>query len=182
MSNSASSEITAYCRTRLLRWRVLVLWLLLLAALVAANPSLSVDQGVTGAVFLALALAVLRLWDDLADLPHDQVHHSERILVRSTHLGVFRAVVWMGTVLLALSLWPDLQRLAMYGGLLAALAWFYHGPWRARVARLPRACLVLAKYPVLVVLAGAEPSKRTWLIGLILYALLAAHEWQDTSA
>ena len=61
----------------------------------------------------------------------------------------------------------------------------WHGSTAARrkcwLARRAREYLVLAKYPVLVVLAGAGPSVRAGLVGLLLYAVLAAHEWQDAT-
>lgn len=182
LSNSALSDTVGYAQTRLLQWRIALLWLLLVAALLAAEPGLSAAQLIAGAVFLALAVVLLRLWDDLADLPHDRAAHPQRVLVRSAHLGVFRALVAAGLPLLALLLVPDLRRLAIYGALLAVLAWLYHGPGGTRLARPLRTGLVLAKYPVLVFLAGAAPSGRTALVGLLLYALLAAHERLDRTA
>ena len=182
LSNSALADTVGYAWTRLLRWRIVALWLLLVAALLTSRPDLSATQWVAGLGFLMMAVMLLRLWDDLADLQHDRAKHPERLLVRSTHLSVFRAVVWTGLPLIALLLLPDLQRLATYSVLLAALAWLYRRPQKIPLTRRAREYLVLAKYPVLVILAGAGPSVRTALVGLLLYALLAAYEWQDATA
>jgi hypothetical protein len=182
LSNSALSDIAGYARTRLRCWRIAVLWLLLVAALAAAGPGRSAARWVAGLCFLTLAVLLLRLWDDLADLLHDRVAHPERVLVQSTRPGSFRAGVWMGLPLLALFLWPDPWRLASWGALLAVLAWLYHGAPRFRPARAAREYLVLAKYPVLVMLAGAAPSLRAALVGVLLYSLLAFHAWRDQTS
>ncbi len=168
-----------YSRTRLLHWRMAALWLLLSGALWAAAPGLSVTQLGAAAALLALAAAVLRLWDDLADVSHDEAAHPERVLVSSGNLRPFVALVATGLLILMLALLDEPTRLAVYCALLAGFALLYHSRSARALPRPVRACLVLAKYPVLVVLAGAGFSGRAWLVLLALYAALCVFEWRD---
>jgi len=180
--SSMATEVLAYARTRLLRWRMAGLWVLLLVGLVTAGPVPSVDSFAGQAAFLALATAVLRLWDDLADLSHDRREHPGRVLVASADLSAFVGLVAVGLLALALVLLDERQRLTTYGALLVALGLLYHSPLATALPRGLRGYLVLSKYPVLLFLAGAEPSGRGWLAALGLYAVLAVHEWRDDRA
>lgn len=182
LSSSLIIEAIQYSRTRLLRWRLAALWMLLLAGLLATAAVLpSPATLATHAALLALAVALLRLWDDLADLSHDRRTHPERVLVAAVDPRPFVALLAIGLLALALAFLDDARRLSIYCGLLAALALLYHGPLRSSFPRPVRAYLVLSKYPVLVFLAGAPPSGRAWLVALCLYAVLGVYEWRDDS-
>ncbi len=176
------AETLAYARTRLLRWRLGGLWALLLVALATGGAIASLASLVWQAVFLALAIAALRLWDDLADLDHDRAEHPERVLVRSTHLSLFVALAAAGLLLLALVLLDERQRLAIYAVLLVGLGLLYHTALAGVLPRALRGYLLLSKYPVLLFLAGAQPSSRAWLTALCVYVAVAVYEWRDDSA
>lgn len=179
LSNFALAELGRYARTRLVCRRVVALWLLLIGALLAAAPVPPLGSVLAEAGFLGLAIALLRLWDDLADLPHDRAKHPHRVLATSSNLTCFRALAGIGLPLLGLALLPDLRRVVVYGALLGILAWLYHGRMAAGLSRPARTYLVLVKYPVLVFVGGAGPSARALLVGLVFYGLLCIHEWHD---
>jgi len=171
------SDAAAYSRTRLLRGRVLLLWLLLIAAMAMAAGPLSIETLALRSGFLALAMGLLRLWDDLADLSRDRREHPERVLVNSDNLRPFILVLVIGLLLVPLAFPGDDRRLISYGCLLIGLALLYHGPAGRRLPRPQRSYLVLVKYPVLIFLAGAPASGRGLLTGLGLYLLLGLYEW-----
>ncbi len=179
LSNSTVADAVQYSRSRLLRWRIAALWALLAATLWAAEPLPDANRLVAPALFLALAMGLLRLWDDLADLDHDRAKHPQRVLVQSAGVLPFMAAVAIGLPLMAVMLLDDSRRVAVYCALLAGLGLLYHSRLGTRVPRAVRAGLVLVKYPVLVYLAGAGPSSRAWLAGLGLYAALLVYEWRD---
>lgn len=179
LSNSQIADAREYTRSRLLRWRILALWALLVATRLIAAPLPDPESVATPALFLALALVVLRLWDDLADLEYDRSRHPQRMLVRSDNLSMFVAVVVLGLLLMGGAQADDSRRLAVYVALLVWLALLYHSSLGIRVPRTARAVLVLIKYPVLVYLAGADPSRRAGLAALFLYLALLMYEWRD---
>ncbi len=181
LSSSTVAEALRYAHSRLVRWRMAALWGLLVATRAVAAPD-SLARLAAPALFLALATALLRLWDDLADLAHDRVVAPRRVLVTSADLRPFAAVAGAGLVLLAVMLFADPPRLAVYLGLLVGLGSIYHLRLTAGLPRPTRAALVLVKYPLLVYLAGAGPSTRAALSALGLYAVLLSYEWRDDAA
>lgn len=179
LSNSTVADAVQYSRSRLLRWRIVGLWALLLLTRLVAAPLPDAASVAPPALFLALALVLLRLWDDLADLEHDRAHHPQRVLVRSANRRAFAAAVALGLLLLVTALAADGRRVVVYGALLAWLGLLYHSGWRTRLPRAAREGLLLVKYPVLVFLAGAGPSRQAWVAGLVLYAVLLVYDWRD---
>ena len=179
MSSSVLNEACEYAHSRLLRARVAALWLLVAGALVIAAPGLSPDRVAGAAGFLLLAVAVLRLWDDLADREHDRVLHPERVLTRTTHVGVFAVGVVLGLAVLAATVFPHPSRVMGLIVLVLVLGFLYHGPAKRVMPRAARAFLVIAKYPILVFVAGAPPSQRAWAVTLVLYVVLGVFEWLD---
>jgi 4-hydroxybenzoate polyprenyltransferase len=117
-------------------------------------------QAVAAAVGLVWAF---RLWDDLADLAYDRIHHPERKLVSSTTRPSFAAA--LGIVLAAAVgalVLAERPRQALALGLLCAFLAAVYLPWRGRVdRRLMRAHLVLAKYPVFIYVAAVRPVSTT---------------------
>jgi hypothetical protein len=119
-----------------------------------------------------LALAGMRLWDDLADLPHDRVHHPERVLSRSTET----APAWIASVT-TLYLCPGLVaagqgRVAVFTGLVFALSVLYAANLHTRPAG---AWLRLLKYPALVVALGGGLAPLD-LLALALVYLGVCHD------
>jgi hypothetical protein len=177
LSNSTLNVGQQYLRSRLLRSRIVALWALLVAARTVAAPPERLAELIEPAVFLAVATALLRLWDDLADLGYDRVRHPERVLVVAAEVRPFVTVAVAGLISLIVALAHDERRLITYLALLAWLALLYHGPVSERLARSLRVGWVLVKYPVLVFLAGAGPSFRGCLVAVGLYAGLLIYEW-----
>jgi len=175
----AMTDLIAWIRTRIVLWRVALLWLVVLAATFAAGTR----NALTWTLFVTAVLIVqFRLWDDLEDLPHDRFHAPQRVLVRCTRLQPFRLAfaTSVGVVAAALALLQDREHAAAYLVLLAALATIYRmtdgtGPQRAL-----RAQLVLLKYAGFVLLLADEPAApRALVTASALYATLAVQEWND---
>jgi 4-hydroxybenzoate polyprenyltransferase len=173
------TEWVAWAATRLLQWRIGLLWLMVVAAATAAGAA----EPPAWTLLAAAALVVqFRLWDDLADLPHDRVHAPQRVLVRSTRPGAFRGLLWLSVAPIALAFallqgWP---RLAAYLLLLASAAAIYRTTDSLGARRRLRAQLVLLKYPAFVLLLAEQPAAwRAVAAALVLHAALALHEWHD---
>lgn len=175
-------ELMKYLRTRLLTWRIAGLWFLVMtaAALVAAPVSAADWFRLT--CLTMLLIAQLRLWDDLADLPHDRVHHPERVLVRAARLRPFVLLLAGLMVATALTLLADgdAWRPAIYVTVLGGLALLYHGGIGVALGRAPRTALILVKYPMIALLAAAGPPALSTLpTAVVLYALICAHDFLE---
>jgi 4-hydroxybenzoate polyprenyltransferase len=172
-------DLGAWARTRIAQWRIALLWLVVLAAALAASPR---DSPAWTLLFSAALIVQFRLWDDLEDLTHDRVHAPQRVLVGCTRLGPFRIAfaTSIGLVAAAFALFGGWERVLPYVLLLAAVAAIYrtldaNGPRRAL-----RAQLVLLKYSGFVLLLAHDPAApRALAAAFALYVLLAAHEWLD---
>jgi hypothetical protein len=174
-------ELLAYARTRILRSRILLLWLLVLGASVAAGPS----GGAAGIAWLALASALLiaqfRLWDDLEDIAHDRSLHPDRTLVRSTDLTRFYALLGISIIAAVplFAVFASKLQAVVYLALIVAF-WLLYRMLRAlALRRFPRSMLVLSKYPAFVLLLAIDPL-RLWTaaVAMTLYLLLAVYEWR----
>jgi hypothetical protein len=175
-------ELVKYLRTRLLTWRIAGLWLLVMAAaaLIAA-PITAADWFRLTCVTMVL-IAQLRLWDDLADLPHDRVHHPERVLVRAARLRPFVLSLAGLMIATALTVLADGEawRLAIYVAVLGGLALLYHGGIGALLGRVVRSAMILAKYPMIALLAAAGPPALPALpAAFVLYALICANDFLE---
>jgi len=172
-------DLVAWARTRIAQWRIALLWLVVLAAALAASPR---DAPAWTLLFSAALIVQFRLWDDLEDRAHDRVHAPQRVLVRSSRLAAFRIAfaASVGLVAAAFALFGGWERVLPYVLLLAAMAVLYrtldgNGPRRAL-----RAQLVLLKYSGFVLLLALDPATpRALAAALALYAVLAVHEWHD---
>jgi hypothetical protein len=173
------TELLAWTGTRVLQWRIALLWLLVLAATFAAgSPGAA---GWTLAITAAL-IVQFRLWDDLEDLPHDRVHAPQRVLVRCARLRPFRLVfaASVGAVAVALALVQGWPRVVAYLLLLAAMATLYRTTSGIGARRTLRTQLVLLKYTAFVLLLADDPvAPRALAAASALYVALAAHEWND---
>lgn len=172
-------DLVAWARTRIAQWRIALLWLVVLAAALAAGAR---DAPAWTLLFSAALIVQFRLWDDLEDLAHDRVHAPQRVLVRCSRLGPFRIAFTasVGLVAAAFALFGGWERVLPYLLLLAAVAALYrtldgNGPRRAL-----RAQLVLLKYSGFVLLLAHDPAApRALAAAFALYAMLAVHEWHD---
>lgn len=176
---SVIRDIVYYCRIRLCDWRVAALWGSLVVLLLVQAPRLSFSELACIAVFLAAATALLRLWDDLADVEYDRAHHPDRVLFTSGNKRAFVALLVAGLAVLWLTLADEPGGFTGFGILLLFLALLYYSRVAKGLPRPVRASLVLVKYPALLTIAGATPSGSTWLIGLMLYVTLGFFEWHD---
>jgi len=179
LSNSRIVDFASYGRTRLVSRRLLALWLsLIVASLLASAVLPAMPELAAEVVFLLLAIVVFRLWDDLADLDHDRLHHADRTLLATSSLRSFIVAVPAGLVLLSLMLREHIPRLLLFLIFVACLALLYHSAPGRRVVRPLRAGLVLAKYPLFLFLL-ATLSLRACVTGLVLFTILWIYEWRS---
>lgn len=159
------AEAQCYLRERILNVRIGLLWLLLLAGVVLTDRD---GFGRLPVLALASALFIIafRLWDDLADREHDRLHHPQRCLVDSPNGGPFYAMVCVLLVILAslVTLLTDGSRALIFLGLLAAFLGVYRGTRNRPDLRSLRTVLVLAKYPVFVLLLARRPDNPVALL------------------
>jgi 4-hydroxybenzoate polyprenyltransferase len=174
-------EALDYARERLLDARLALVTALLVALARFAAPELPAGGLVWQALAAGLAVVGFRIWDDLADLPHDSVHHAERVLVKSAWPSGY-ALTSLFLLAGAAALIFVLQGKA--GATTLALAAAMLG----LVYRLPRTALrqgaCLAKYPAIVfaiVPAGtlAQHPARLLLASGLAWAAVAANDVAD---
>lgn len=174
--NSIHSDLAQYAFTRLLSWRIGALWLLLNTALLLTNTSTqSAPTLMVQATFLLLAITTFRVWDDLADLNYDRLHHPQRTMVVSRHLWPFAAAVIAGMSILAFIRREDPTQLSIFLAMVTLMALLYHSGPGKRVSRPLRAGLVLAKYPLFLLLFS-EASILACFVGLAILLIIAMHE------
>jgi hypothetical protein len=183
-SSSAITEVVAYLRERVLGSRVLLLAVSIAAlACLAETPRDGRDLLLRG-MLAALLVVTFRLWDDLADLPHDRRQYPQRVLARST------ALRWFWSLLLALALLcagalaelGGMPALLLYTGLCLMLAAVYYAPW-LRQRRFARNQLVLLKYPLFIALLCSRnfSGLAAWC-GTLAYLFVSAFDWYDDPA
>lgn len=156
-----ATEARAYFGERILRPRVVLMWLLVLIGILLTT-SAPMSRWPWLAVTSALFILAFRLWDDLEDLAYDRAHHSERCLVRSAHRRTFYAALWMlliGLAALLFFVWGGGRALAFIAMLVAFLAIYALTAMRPD-QRAVRTALVLVKYPGFVVLLADAPGDR----------------------
>ena len=155
--------------------------LLVGAAALGGTPSAAWALA-AGATALLLVFQ-FRLWDDLADAPLDRVAHPERHLPRSESAAPFHAALAVtgGVSLLAVFF---LSGAAAAAGLLGAnalfAAWYRRTPEKRK--RIPGTLLLLAKYPVFVLLLAPAPRDPV-LLALAcaaVYAVACLYEWRTS--
>lgn len=170
------TEGRQYLGERVLKARIGLLWLLLLAGALLVG-----DYPLARLPWLALAGAVFvlafRLWDDLADLEYDRRRHPQRCLVRSLDVRPFRTTLWLLLAALAglFATLADGARALAFLGLVAAFLAMYRVTGNRHELRPLRALLVLAKYPAFVLLLAPRPGEPIALLaafGVFLPPLL----------
>lgn len=111
---------------------------------------------------LALCMVVqFRLWDDLADVENDRVHHPSRVLCQTQSHQVFWGLVGtlciVNTVLIAT--FKSYTALAAFFVLNVACVLWYSMPRKMSSDHVVVHAMVLVKYPVFVFLLGDSPAK-----------------------
>lgn len=162
-----------YLGERILKVRIVLLVLMLLTGVVVTRADAMANLHW---LLLATCLFVLafRLWDDLADLEFDRLHHPDRCLVRSADLRPFYAAQWLLLASLAVFLlvFPQEGRILPFLGLVAAFLAIYRVTTGRPRLRSVRTALVLAKYPAFVLLLAHGPDEpATLLTALVVYLL-----------
>ena len=184
-SISAATDLLAYGRTRIARWRIAVLVAALAALAFIADTPRDAGDAILRVALAALLVLSFRVWDDLADRAFDGAHHPDRVLARTTTRGWFWAAL-AGTAAVtvsALGAFGGAASLPVYGGLIVLLAVVYHGPWRMTRERFIRTQLVLLKYPAFIAMLGVSGvTSRTALCGAAGYLLISLQEWHDDPA
>ena len=176
-SCSMTPDLRDYARTRLASGRAALLGALVAAAALAADGFAHALAVALMALFL---VAQFRLWDDLADLPHDRVRSPERVLVRAADLGPFRLVLGasLAAALIVLAAAWSPSHAIGYALLVAALAALYR--WLPPGARRARTVLALLKYPAFVLLLASAPATlRAAGCAAALYLLLLLVDLAD---
>jgi 4-hydroxybenzoate polyprenyltransferase len=175
------SEIRQYLVSRILRLRIALLWILLTVA-----TAFTADEPLHWLPWQALAaalfIAAFRLWDDLADLDFDRRYHPQRVLVKATNLTGFHLTFAMLIPLLAglvalLSGTPRAISLLLF----VSAFWLLYRIDRTQALRRNwRNVLVLAKYPIFILLLASEPaSVLTTLTAAGVFAVLVLEETRD---
>jgi hypothetical protein len=175
-STSFVNELARYAASRLATARIVALTMMVIASSVAVSTHRSPADIGTSALLAGLLIVQFRLWDDLADIDFDRVHHPYRILVTSHDLRPYFILV-AGLAILNAAVIATLgspAQLIAYMLLLAGMAtlyrrWTWPGAWR-----LVRAQLVLIKYPAFLYFCAhdAAPMYLVWS-GITTYLLLS---------
>ncbi len=177
-----ATEARRYLAERILRPRIVLLWLLLLAGCLAAGD-FPPARWPWPALVCALFILAFRLWDDLADREHDRARHADRCLVRAAEVRPFHIALWL--LLAALAGLLGLLAGAARGLALLALVSAFLALYRLTAgrpgARPWRVALVLAKYPACVLLLARDPGAALApLAALGVYLPLLLHEARDS--
>lgn len=164
------TEVRCYLHERILKVRIGLLWLWLLACMSFAvtDPFSSLPWLATGSALFILAF---RLWDDLADRDYDRQHYPGRCLTRTTKTIPFFTSLWLLLAALTLLLYSfeGIWRALAFLILIVAFFVIYRLTARQPKLRSLRVTLVLAKYPAFVLLLADYPGKS----GALLVALVA---------
>lgn len=186
------NELWSYAATRLLRLRIVALWLLCLGTVVLVH-GLSRSLVPVASLLLVQAAALLlvqvcgfRLLDDLMDRERDRRLHPHRVLCTAQELAGVRLACAGLLAVAPLSWGPQDARSVAYALFLAALLALYGLTRRAQErdaagwGRALRVQGVLLKYPLFVTWATGAPwpsaSASLWPVAA-LYLVLSAHEW-----
>jgi hypothetical protein len=161
---------------------------LALGLVASAVGSVGLEDFLDSSRYLSLlalvTLALLRLWDDLADRDRDRHDHPERVLCDADPLPYTIAAVMLAIASVGLAYAVGHSRVALELLLLyAAMGGYYllRPPRRTAAAE----ALLLAKYPVLLfVLAPAPTDALALAIAMLaVYAAAIAYEiWHDAAS
>jgi 4-hydroxybenzoate polyprenyltransferase len=176
-------ELARYTRTRVPAKIYLPLALFLCTAALADGQPM---EPINLTLAFALAVSLLfqfRLWDDLSDREFDRLDHPERVLVKTSAVIFFWALVFAAFLLnftLIAALTGPRWRLEAFMFLnVASLLWY---PWLRKLCRneIAGSHVVLGKYPIFIYLLSGESaatsSVRLALAMLLVYLCFCVYE------
>jgi 4-hydroxybenzoate polyprenyltransferase len=183
---SLQKELQEYLLTRLVRWKVAFIWVLLvitthLPACLQASfwTIVSLRDPAYVSVMLIVLIVALRIWDDLADRDYDAKHHAQRVLPHSRFIGVYVAVVVLLLCAALTTMWIHSRagQVWILCILIAGLILVYGSGYFFKMPRQLRAQCVLLKYPLLLLLFS-EPtfSSMSLMLAVMVYGLASADE------
>src|SRR5688572_23435625 len=178
MSEFWIEEIVNYLRERYpFRY-----FLPLAAAFTAAAFAGGIPRGESD-IFLCWVVAFsmvfqFRLWDDLADLPYDRIHHPQRVLCRAQAPDSYIHIVGIvGVVNTGLLMLLDRSYLGFALLNLAAVAW-YAGISIDQRRSIAGRHVTLLKYPLIVLLIAPQDTLglRTIIAAVAVYLACSIYE------
>ena len=176
-------SLLEWLRTRLWIKKIAALWcLLMFFSLLMNDDPLNTLSAITQlSALIFLAITAFRLWDDLADIAFDLLHHSNRILANidaTTTLILYGFVsTLLVLVLLLLSYFSGMSKTIGLGLLISFIATVYFCLPALTKQRALRNALVLLKYPAMLLVLSNQPMNlQNGVIVLVLYGLLVAYE------
>lgn len=178
-SSSPTADLAGYGRERIAKVRIALLVALVAGLGFVAQPASGIADAFLR-VFLAACLVVqFRLWDDLADRPHDRMHHPGRVLAaRSGSDAPFVfALVLLGAAIVAVLAGIGMVRIAAYASIVGFTAAAYALGTEAGERPRGVAPFLLLKYPAFVMLPLAAPfGARGLLPAAAAYLAVALYD------
>jgi 4-hydroxybenzoate polyprenyltransferase len=186
LTMSLQKELQEYVLTRLVRWKVALIWAILvitshLSACLQASfwTTASLRDAAYVSVMLMALIVALRIWDDLADRDYDAKHHTQRVLPHSRFASVYVAVVVLlfCATLTMMWMYSRAGQVWILCILIAGLILVYGGGYFIKLPRQLRAQCVLLKYPFLLLLFSEVPfSPMSLILAVMVYGLASADE------
>lgn len=182
-STSFPEELLGWTVTRLVIWRIILLWLALSAGVQFVAHEYFSASAITATLLAAILIIQFRLWDDLADRTVDAALHPQRVLVNTPYLRHFQLMCCALALPIAIGLFfSGMDHLLVYAALLAAMSMLYAAGATA-LPRLVHAHLVLLKYPVFIWLCAWNLGGGRWLsVAIGMYLALCLFEIASDAA
>lgn len=172
-------ELREYVYSRLLLWRIALLWLVITTIGALVSESISIQDMALISWISALLISQFRLMDDLNDIPYDRKHAPDRVLVKSKLQSGYYFVIVVLFILTGVSLFifRPLPQLATYLLLFfLAMSIYRISKWQGKW-RLLRNQIILTKYPVFLFLCSVNvQSIHLVIAGAIFYIALSIEE------
>jgi 4-hydroxybenzoate polyprenyltransferase len=172
-------EILRYFSSRILRWKIVFLWAILVALSSILSVQFSLIALLVQTVIAGVSITAFRIWDDLDDLHFDAQHHPERVLPNSRQLHVYRRLVLLLQIFLVLmiSLRGNITQVLLFLALNSVFLVLYSGHSLFKKHRSLRNQCVLMKYPLFVLIITPTPwTTMCFFAGFALYCLVSAEE------
>ena len=181
---SLQKELQEYVFTRLVRWKVVLIWAVLVITThlpACSQASFWTTASLRDAAYVGVKLMVLivalRIWDDLADRHYDAIHHVQRVLPRSRFTGVYVAVVVLLLCAALTMMYSRAEQVWILCILIAGLILVYGSGYFIKLPRQLRAQCVSLKYPLLLLLFSEAPfSSMSLILAVMVYGLASADE------
>lgn len=159
--NSLIDLLLRYQKTRI-RWSIFAsLALFLCIASATSRWPTEVAEWCLNWTLATCMVVQFRLWDDLADVENDRVHHPSRVLCQTQSHQVFWGLV--GTLCIVnavlIALFKSYAAVAAFFVLNVAYVLWYSLPRKMSSDHIIVHAMVLMKYPVFVFLLSGSPAK-----------------------